>query len=195
MPWVCPLCGFQNDDTFPSCQCGFFADESVRKQSVETSSTDMFLRNEREAEEPYGDIVAHTALPKLKYENMKMKVPDEPAESKQSMSSDEIFVKEIDSWKVTFSEKGKCIYLSTPALQSFKMKLTLDDLQELLDVVYEKSGVNRTTRKRLISGNEISELVEMVKKITDIKKSKIEITFSANELQEIANIINKKLQE
>ena len=111
------------------------------------------------------------------------------------MSSDEIFVKEIDSWKVSFSEQNKCMYISTPALQSFKIKLTSDDLQELLDFIYEKSGVNRTTRKRLISVNEISELVEMVKKITDIKKSKIEIKFSTNELQEIANLINKKLQE
>lgn len=195
MSWECPLCGFQNDDTSPNCQCGFIADESVRNQFIEPSSSNMLLESEWTAKEPDSDIDAHTSFHQPISKNMKIEVPDEPFASKQSMPPDEIFVKEIDSWKVTFSEHGKCIYLSTPALQSFKMKLTIEDLQELLDFIYEKSGVNRTTRKRWISGNEISELVEMIEKMIDLKKSKFKITFSASELQVIADLINKELKE
>lgn len=195
MSWICPLCGFQNEKTSLGCTCGFQADETFLEQSAKLEITDVFRELEQMIEEHHLSMDAGTASSQLTSKDMKIKVSDEPVAEKQNIPADEIFIKEIDSWKVTFSKQDQCIYLCTPALQPFKLKLTLDDLQELSDFIYEKSGINKTTRKRWISGNEVSEFVGMVEKMIEVKKSKIKIEFSADELQGIADIINKKLQE
>ena len=48
---------------------------------------------------------------------------------------DEKVVKHIDSWEITCSPSNKCLYLDTTSYQTFKLKLTRGDLQELMDLL------------------------------------------------------------
>jgi hypothetical protein len=64
---------------------------------------------------------------------------------------EEPVIKKIDSWAFSFSQEENCIAISTPALQSFRLKLTLSDLEELLDFMYQKTGREKTTRKLRVS--------------------------------------------
>lgn len=119
-----------------------------------------------------------------------VKVPDKPLNS----SVEGHIIKAIDSWVFTFSESDKCIYIGTPALQSFRLKLTLDDLEELVEIVYQKTGKEKTTRKLKLSAEEMPPLIEKVYKLIVEKKSKVPIKFTNHELKEMANLINKKLK-
>ena len=103
-------------------------------------------------------------------------------------------IKEIDSWTFSFSPVDDCIYLGTPALQSFRLKLTLNDLEELLEFMYHKTGQEKTMRKLRLSVNEISDLIVKVHTMIEEKKSKIIVKFSDDELQKIAGLINTKLK-
>lgn len=119
-----------------------------------------------------------------------VEVPDKPLNSK--VEGD--IIKAIDSWVFTFSESDKCICIGTPALQSFSLKLTLDDLEELLEFVYRKTGKEKTTRKLKLSADEMPALIEKVYRLIEDKKSKVPIKFTNNELKEMSNLINKKLK-
>lgn len=191
MAWTCPLCGYQNEETTMRCMCGFQADESVIRLSAENESTDIFGGKEHVVEIPLSSFNAETGVSQQPKKNKKGKDTDK----KQNESGDEIFFKEIDSWKISFSTKDQCVHLSTPALQSFRLKLTMDDLKALLDFISEKADIEIATKKRLVSGNEMAELVEMLDKMIEMKKAKFKIKFSDDELQELADIINKKLKE
>jgi hypothetical protein len=119
-----------------------------------------------------------------------VEVPDKPHDTKVERN----IIKAVDSWMFTFSESDKCICIGTPALQSFRLKLTLDDLEELLEFVYRKTGKEKTTRKLKISADEMPDLIEKVYKLIEDKKSKVPVKFSNSELKEMANLINKKLK-
>jgi hypothetical protein len=119
------------------------------------------------------------------------KVPEEIVDSNSPNS----VIKEKNSWVFTFSPLDKCIFLGTPALQSFRLKLTKDDLEELLELLYQKTGEDITMRKLQLSAEELPELIEKVSKIIETKKSKIALKFESDELMEISNIINSKLLE
>ena len=149
------------------CMCGFVADESVLKQSHETEESEQ---------------------PKNLQEGKDM-------DKKRNESDDEVFFKEIDSWKISFSKKDQCVYLATPALQSFKITLTMDDLKGLLDFISEKAHIDIVAKQRLIKGNDISELIDILDKMIEVKKAKFKIKFSDEELQGIADILNKQLQD
>lgn len=188
MYWICPLCGYQNEKTTMRCMCGFQADESVLDMSTEPG-TDIFEGKERVVEMPLSSLDIDTAV--SQQPDKKGKEMDE----NQHRSDDEIFVKDIESWKISFSKKDQCLYFSTPALQSFRLKLAKDDLKEILDIISEKVGVTLTSEKRYISGKGISEFIEMLEKMIEVKKSKVKIKFSDDELQGLVDIINRKLHE
>ena len=128
-------------------------------------------------------------------EQPKNKNKEKDVEKEQNESGDEFFFKEIDSWKISFSGKDQCVYLGTPALQSFRLKLTMEDLKGLLDFISEKANIEIAAKTKLISGKEIAELVEMLEQMIEVKKAKFKLKFANDELQGIADIINKKLKE
>ena len=104
-------------------------------------------------------------------------------------------IKEIDSWVFAFSQEENCINLSTPALKAFELKLTLEDLEELIEFVYRITDSNKTLRKRQLSVETISDLVEAVNSLIEEKRSKISIKFNEEEIKGIETLINNKLKE
>jgi hypothetical protein len=113
---------------------------------------------------------------------------------KNNIHTKKLVIKEIDSWTFSFSPADDCIYLGTPALQSFKLKLTLNNLEELLEFMYHKTGQEKTTRKLRLSVEEINDLIDNVHTMIEDKKSKIDVKFDNDEIQEIADLINMKLK-
>lgn len=194
MFWICPLCGYQNEGTTMRCMCGFLADESVLKQSPEAEE-DIFGGEEEITDQivemPLSSFNAETDVSEQPKHNKEGK----DMEKKQNESDDEFFYKEIDSWKISFSGKDQCVYFGTPALQSFRLKLTMEDVKGLLDFISEKADIKIAAKSKLISGKEIAELVEMLEQMIEVKKAKFKIKFADGELQGIADIINKKLKE
>ncbi|MEN8262329.1 MAG: hypothetical protein ABFR82_02590 [Nitrospirota bacterium] len=161
----CPSCGREDIDLDKQCVCGFNADES-------------FIA---ELEKKGSDATKGKSLKNI----------DEPNKNKHT---ENLAIKEIDSWTFSFSPVDDCIYLGTQALQSFRLKLTLSDLEELLEFMYHKTGLEKTTRKLKLSAKEISELIDKVNTIIEEKKSKIIVKFSDDELQKIGGLINTKLK-
>ena len=161
----CPSCGRQDIDLEKQCVCGFNADKS-------------FIE---ELEKKGSDAVKSSSLKNI----------DEPKNNKHTNKP---VIKEIDSWTFSFSPVDDSIYLGTPALQSFSLKLTLNDLEELLEFMYLKTGQEKTTRKLRLSEEEINDLIDKVHTMIEEKKSEIIVKFSDDELQKIAGLINTKLK-
>jgi hypothetical protein len=127
-------------------------------------------------------------------EKIKAQVPKNHVNLKSNKPSEEIVIKEIGSWVFTFSQFDNCICLSTPALQSFRLKITLNDLEELVELMYQNTGKEKTTRKLRLSEKEISDLINKVNRMIEEKKSKITVKFTSSELQEVVDLINMKLR-
>jgi hypothetical protein len=162
----CPSCGRHNDDVEKQCECGFVNDKSVIA----------------ELEEKGSDVVKSKSLKNI----------DAPKNNKHTK---QLVVKEIDSWVFTLSQEENCINLGTPALKAFTLKLTLEDLEELLESVYRALGKQKTIRKLHISTEALPDLIEEVNRLIEEKRSKMSIKFDKGELQGIAELINKKLEE
>jgi hypothetical protein len=107
---------------------------------------------------------------------------------------DEEVIKEIDSWLFTFSRADSCISIGTPALRSFRLKISIEDLEDLLEVLYQKTGNKKTTRKLNLSVTDIVGLIDKVDRLMEEKKSKISIRFTSDELQEVVDFVNMQLQ-
>jgi hypothetical protein len=174
--------------------CGFIADESILNQASE-GDADIFGGKEEIADQiiemPLSSFDAETDVSELPKNNNEGK----NMEKKQNESGDEFFFKEIDSWTISLSTKEQCVYFATPALQSFRLKLPVEDLKELFDFISQKAHIEMGAKAKLISGKEIAELVEMLEQMIEVKKAKFKIKFTNDELQGIADIINKKLKE
>ena len=165
MSSTCPSCGHQDFDPGKQCICGYHADESTSMKFKGTTN-----------EVPRGKGI----------EDINISMIHEQTE--------EIFMKEIDSWVFSFSPMNNCIYLGTPALKSFRLKVTLNDLEELLEFMYQKTGEEKTTRKLQLSADEVPDLINMVNRLIEEKRSKVSLKFSGAELNEIVDLINVKLQ-
>lgn len=166
MSSTCPSCGHQDFDPDKQCICGYHADESTIME---------FVGNKKEV--PRGKVM----------EDINKSAIHEQAEK--------VVIKEIDSWVFSFSPENNCIYLGTPALKSFTLKITLNDLEELLEFMYQKTGKEKTTRKLRLSVDEIPDLINMVNKLIEEKRSKTALKFSGGELKDIVDLINVKLMQ
>jgi hypothetical protein len=162
----CPSCGRHKDDLEKQCECGFINDTSdIAELEIKDS-----------------DVVKSKSLKNI----------DEPQKNKLTKP---VAIKEIDSWVFTFSQEDKCINLGTPALKAFNLKLTVEDLEELLESLYRATGERKTLRKLQLSVEALPELIEEVNRLIEEKRSKVSIKFDKGELQGIAELINKKLEE
>jgi len=166
MSLQCPSCGRLNDDLEKQCECGFINDKSI----------------DAEPDNKGSDVVKNKSLKNI----------DAPKNNKHTK---QFVIKEIDSWAFTFSQEENCINLGTPALKEFKLKLTLEDLEELLESVYQAAGKQKTIRKLQLSAEALPDLIEEVNRLIEEKRSKVSIKFDKGELQGIAEMINKKLAE
>jgi hypothetical protein len=162
----CPSCGRHNEDIDEQCECGFINDKSV---IAELGTKDI-------------DAIKSKSLKKI-------------ADQRNDRSTSQSVIKEIDSWIFTFSQEENCINLGTPALKEFKLKVTLEDLEELLECVYKLTGSQKTIRKIQMSIDALPDLIEEINNLIEEKRAKIPIKFNKAELQEIAESINKKLEE
>ncbi|UCH81727.1 MAG: hypothetical protein JSW20_03665 [Nitrospiraceae bacterium] len=162
----CPSCGRQDLGAEEQCECGFFNSHAIMAE-FEKKSIDTVKRKS-------------------------IKNIDEPVNNKPDK---ELILKEIDSWVLTFSPEDNCINLSTPALNAFKLKITLEDLEELLEVIYKVTDRQKTLRKLQLSVEAIPELVLEVNRLIEEKRSKVSIAFDEGELKEIEEFINQKLME
>ncbi len=166
----CPSCGHDDFDPEKECACGYSADENFIIESfiMESEKTDK--------------------------EKIEAQVPKNYVDLKSNKPSQEIVIKEIGSWVFTFSQFDNCVCLSTPALQSFRLKIKLNDLEELVEFMYRKTGKEKTTRKLQLSDKEISDLINKVNGMIEEKKSKIAVEFTSNELKELKDLIYMKLR-
>jgi hypothetical protein len=168
---TCPVCGRQNFNPDKQCICGYYADENVVIDTLIAGFGEEDDENNNRKE--LGNIV----------------------KSKSIRNSEGPVIKEIDSWAFSFSQKDNCIYLGTPALQSFSLRLTLDDLEELLEFMYQQTGEEKTIRKRRVSAEEMPDLISKIERMIEEKRAKTSLEFDSDELQEISDLVNSKLVE
>jgi len=118
------------------------------------------------------------------------------ADNDDSLSSmyDEKPIKEIDSWLFTFSQRDGCVSIGTPALQSFRLKISVEDLEDMLEVLYQETGSEKTIRRLNLSAADIIGVIDKVDRLIDEKKSKVSIRFTSDDLQEITDFINVQLK-
>ena len=176
----CPSCGHDGFDPAAQCECGYHADDSYVIESFveESEGKESIMLKERPLK------------PVDKPESAKPK-NEKP---KSDKPSEDVVIKEIDSWAFNFCSSENCIYLGTPALQSFKLKLDISDLEEILEFMYMKTGQEKSVRKLRLSAKEINDVIDTVYRMVEEKRSKIALKFTGNELLEIANVINNKLK-
>jgi len=165
----CPSCGSRDYIDNKTCVCGYHSDDS------------------------FSDTVASISEG-LDNEKIKGKVLKNLARIQSNRYGDEILIKEIDSWAFTYSEKEKSISIGTPALQSFRLKIGLDELEDLLEHVYQCSGEGKTLRKLQLTTDELPEVIDRVSKKIEEKRRKIAVKFSDDEMQEIMEFINSRLK-
>jgi len=166
---TCPSCGSRDYIDEKTCVCGYHSDDS------------------------FSDTVASISSG-LSNETIKGKVLKKLARKDSSRYGDEILIKEIDSWAFSYSKKEKSISIGTPALQSFRLRIELDDLEDLLEQIYKYSGEGKTLRKLQLNPDEMPEIIDKVSKKIEEKREKISVKFSDSELQEFMDLINIRLQ-
>ena len=84
--------------------------------------------------------------------------------------------------------------MGTPALQSFRLKISVEDLEDLLEFLYHKTGNEKTIRKINLSAADIISVIDKVDRLIDEKKSKVSIKFTSEELQNITDFVNLRLK-
>ena len=166
---TCPSCGSRDYIDNKTCVCGYHFIDAVADTSAAISSG---IINER----------------------IKEKMLKNMARTDSNRYGDEILVKEIDSWSFTYSGKEKCISVGTPALQSFRLKIGLDELEDLLEQIYQYAGEGKTIRKLQMTTDEMPELIDTISKKIEEKRRKIAVNFSDDDLQEIKELINSGLK-
>ena len=166
----CPSCGNLEFDTTELCLCGYHDDKSYNFEDGNNGS------NVAVKEKP------------------KRRVVKNPVNSSEHRESDEIIIKEIDSWIFSYSEADRSIVLSTPTLQPFKLNFSLNDLEELLELIYQRTGEDKTLRKSCLSAEDLPALINTVNKMIEEKRSKISLKFDSDELDGILDLINLKLK-
>jgi ribosomal protein L37E len=203
----CPSCGRQDFEFEKQCECGFIDNIAIiaelEKKGIDAVKNKSLIllecptcgrQNidlEKQCECGFNDdsIIAELEKKGSGADKRKLiKKIDEPAKNKFN----KLILKEIDSWVITFSQEENCINLSTPALNAFKLKITLEDLEELLEYVYKLTNRQKTVKKLQLSREAISDLVMEVYRLTEEKRSQLSITFDEGELQEIEDCFNTR---
>lgn len=175
MSSICPSCGYRYFGPAKQCLCGYKSDSGV---ITETAKTDIAITHQGESRKT-------------------MKNPmKEKTSVQQTVQQDRSqILKEIDSWVFAFCPEDNSISISTPALQSFNLKITIEDLEEMLETLYHVTNQNKTLRKLELDPGDMSELVERINAMIEEKRSKIPVSLSPHELEELKSHMNEKLRQ
>jgi hypothetical protein len=192
MSWKCPSCGRQNYETFNNCACGYSSNGSILIKNGLKDYQRVSEGGEQCPDSPLNCISDHTPSLQELQESHDLEAPKRP-DSMSSTPHEEV-IKEIDSWLFTFSSADSCISIGTPALRSFRLKLSLEDIEDLLEFLYQKTGNEKTTRKISLATTDMAGVIDQVDRMIEEKKSKISLKFTSDELQEIADFINLQLK-
>jgi hypothetical protein len=192
MYWKCPSCGHQNYETFNSCICGYKDDDVSLVKHGPMSSQDVSEDVMKCLDVLPNSISDHNPSLQEPVGTQESHPPGRP-DSIGSMPHEEL-IKEIDSWLFTFSSADGSISISTPALQSFRLKMTLEDLEDLVEFLYRKTGSEKTIRKTGLESTDIVEIIDRVDRMIEEKKSKVCLNFTNDELQAIADVVNMQIK-
>ena len=192
MPWKCPSCGCQNYATFKNCICGYINNDVLLVKHGAMSFQDVSEDGMQCPDIPPDCISDHNLSLQEPLGTQESRPPGRP-DSMSSMPHEEL-IKEIGPWLFTFSNMDGCISISTPALQSFRLKVTLEDIEDLLEFLYEKTGNKKTIRKIGLEPTDMVEMIDRVDRMIEEKKSKVCLKFTNDELQAIADIVNMQLK-
>jgi hypothetical protein len=190
MYWKCLSCGHQNYETSNYCVCGHKNDDISLAEPMSFQDVSEDIRQCLDV------LLKSTSDPKpLLQEPLETKALHPPGRpDSMSGTPHQELIKEMDSWLFTFSSIDGCISISTPALQSFRLKVTLEDLEELLEFLYRKTGSEKTIRKIGLEPTGVVEIIDRVDRMIEEKKSKVSLNFTSDELQEIVDIVNMQIK-
>jgi hypothetical protein len=166
----CPSCGNMDFDPAKQCICGYHSDEAFLAKSPSEKLKHAVSKETRSA------------------------LQKETVKNNNTTSDEDLVVKELDSWRFTHTEGDAFLRLSTPALQAFSIQISIEDLEELLEFMYIKSGKKKTLRKLLLTTEELPDIIDTIYKLIEEKRSRVPIQFDSNELGNILNLINFKLK-
>jgi len=192
MGWVCPECGVINKGEVQACGCGFQsvflisepAEDVLEREEI--SDNDVF-DNALSMQDIFPEDGSDPTSPE------KISTKKLPAKRKEGFSKEERIIKEIGAWRFSFSPSDGRISMKTPALDPFCLKMTIEEMQEILDTAYELTGAGKTLRSLEMGEKDVCELIDLVGEMIDVKKSKIRPAFSPGELGEVKAFINQKL--
>ncbi|MEJ2683514.1 MAG: hypothetical protein P8Z71_03845 [Candidatus Sulfobium sp.] len=195
MGWTCPECGFMNAENAVICTCGFDQSVFLSSDSVEAepengggSGNHLF-----ETALPAGDILpaGHSGP-----SSAEKAVAEKPRTRPSSFHpSDRIMLKEVGHWKVSFSPSERRISIGTAALEPFRLDLTPEDFEEILESVCEITGTRKTLRSLELMDKDVLELIEFVTEMIEAKKSRIRPSFSPQDVDAITALVNSKLSQ
>ena len=192
MSWKCPSCSREKHDPFINCECGQSSKGAIlMKQDLKDYQPDS------EESVQYFYIPSDCKIdqaPLLQDPGKSSDAQDSESHDSPSSMPDEELIKEIDSWSVNFSRGDSCISIGTPALQSFRLKISLEDLEYLLEFLYQKTENEKTIRKLNLSVADVIGIIDQVDRLIEGKKSKVSINFTGDELREITDFINVQLK-
>jgi len=192
MSWKCPSCGRENHDPFINCECG----QSSRGGVLVKQELKDYQQASEGVEESVDILSGCTNDQTQSLLSLSESHDVQPRDNNDDFSHryDEEVLKAIDSWLFTLSRRDGCISIGTPALQSFRLKISVEDLEEMLEFLYQKTGNEKTIRRLNLSAADIIGVIDKVDRLIDEKKSKISIKFNSDELQEITDFINVQLK-
>lgn len=62
-------------------------------------------------------------------------VNDHMKKKKSNDPDDEVLIKEVDAWEISFSKTKDCIFIDTTSYHPFKLKLTKNELLEFVKII------------------------------------------------------------
>lgn len=195
MGWICPECGFTNAEDVAVCTCGFDHSVFLSADLAEAESNDgeHLVSSHFGVASAAGDV---TPAGRSASSSANRAVAEKVRPVRSSFHPpDRITVREVGSWKFSFSPSEEKISIGTDALEPFRLDLAVKDFEEILEKIYEMSGTRKTVRGVELMDKDVLELVEFIVEMIDSKRSKIRPSFSPEDVGIIATIINGKLSQ
>lgn len=195
MGWTCPECGAKNTGDLYVCACGFdqssyLASDPVEAELAEDLEVDDYLLD---AAFSAGNI----SSPSSPASSVAKKAVAEKQGIRRSPldASDRVTVKEVGPWKFSFSPSEGRISIGTAALEPFRLDVSVQDIEDILESVYRVTGKRKTLRSLELMDKDVMELLEYIGEIVDAKRSKIRTSFSQEDVGAITALVNSKLSQ
>lgn len=198
MGWTCPECGSMNTGDLYVCKCGFdqasyLVSAPLEAELAEDAEIDDYLFDAAfspgNASSSGGPVPSATKKAVAAKREIKLSSSD----SSDSDSSDRVTVKEVGPWRFSFSPSDGRISIGTAALEPFRLDVTVQDIEDILESVYKMTGKRKTLRSLELMDKDVAELLEYVSEIVDAKRSKVRTSFSQEDVGAITALVNSRL--